>query len=259
MKIIPSSLAAFVAFIGFSLTAQAQVIANLGAAANFAVLAGSTITNTGPSILNGDLGLIPGGTVSGFPPGTLLGTPHISDATAASAQNSLATAIAFLTGQGTMVDLTGQDLGGKVLTPGVYGWSTSAQMTGTLTLNGQGDANAAFIFKISSTLTTASGSNVVFTNGGQAANTFWQVGTSATLGTTTSFAGNILAQTFITLNTGANIDGRLLARIGAVTLDTNNVTIPTAVPEPAATSVLVAGLFGLIVIVRKFRQTRAVS
>lgn len=259
MKFIPSSLAVFVAFAGLSLPASAQVVANLGSAANFAVLAGTAVTNTGSSLLDGDLGFSPGGTASGFPPGGFTGTPHAGDATAVTAQNSLTTAYNFLAGQAAMVDLTGQNLGGMVLNPGVYSFSTSAQLTGTLTLNGQSNANAAFIFQIGSTLTTASNSNVVFTNGGRAANTFWQVGSSATLGTSTSFAGNILAQTFITMNTGANIDGRLLARKGAVTLDTNNVTIPVAVPEPATTSVLIAGLIGLIVAVRKFRQPRTVQ
>ena len=125
--------------------------------------------------------------------------------------------------------MTGQDLGGLTLTPGVYCFSSSAQLTGTLTLDAQGNPNAVFIFKIGSTLTTASNSSVVVINTGGnssiACNVFWQVGSSATLGTGTSFAGNILALTSITLNTGANVSGRVLARNGAVTLDTNNVTV----------------------------------
>jgi hypothetical protein len=120
--------------------------------------------------------------------------------------------------------MTGLDLGGKTLIAGVYCFSSSAQLTGTLTLDAQGNANAVFIFKIGSTLTTASGSSVLLINGGTLCNVFWQVGSSATLGTTTSFAGNILALTSITLTTGATVTGRALARNGAVTLDTNTVT-----------------------------------
>ena len=120
--------------------------------------------------------------------------------------------------------MTGQDLGGKTLTAGVYCFSSSAQLTGVLTLDAQGSANAVFIFKIGSTLTTASGSSVVLINGGSLCNVFWQVGSSATLGTTTAFGGNILALTSITLTTGATVIGRTLARNGAVTLDSNTVT-----------------------------------
>ena len=121
-------------------------------------------------------------------------------------------------------NLTGQNLGGLTLTPGVYSFSSSAQLTGTLTLDAQGDPNALFVFQIGSTLTTASNSSVVFINGGQGNNTFWQVGSSATLGTGTAFTGNILALASITLTTGANIRcGRALARNGAVTQDHNNI------------------------------------
>src|SRR4029077_17131484 len=120
-------------------------------------------------------------------------------------------------------DLTGQNLGGKTLTPGVYCFASSAQLTGALTLDAQGDANAVFIFKIGSTLTTASASSVVLINGGSPNNVFWQVGSSATLGTTTAFVGNIVALTSITLTTGVVVSGRVLARNGAVTMDTNTV------------------------------------
>jgi len=126
--------------------------------------------------------------------------------------------------------LTGQDLGGLTLTPGVYCFTSSAQLTGTLTLNAQGNANAVFIFKMGSTLTTASNSSVVMINGGSPCNVFWQVGSSATLGTTTSFIGNILALTSITLTTNATVNGRALARNGAVTLDSNTVTAACATP-----------------------------
>jgi hypothetical protein len=128
------------------------------------------------------------------------------------------------------VNLTGQDLGGMLLGPGVYHFNTSAQLTGTLTLNGGGNANAIFVFQIGSTLTTASNAIVVAQNGAQAANIFWQVGSSATLGTGTTFIGNILALTSITANTGSFVAGRLLARNGAVTLDTNIINYPPGIP-----------------------------
>ncbi len=204
----------------------AQTAPSLGSAQSFAVLAGSTVTNTGSSTVTGNLGVSPGSAITGFPPGVVVsGTTHAGDATAAAAQSSLTTAYTDLTGQACTQDLTGQDLGGKTLTAGVYCFSTSAQLTGTLTLDAQGSAGSVFIFKIGSTLTTASGSSVVLINSGSICNTFWQVGSSATLGTTTSFAGSILAQASITLDTGANVTGRTLARTGAVTLDTNSVTV----------------------------------
>jgi hypothetical protein len=209
-------------------TAFAQTAPSLGSAQSFAVLAGSTVTNTGSSVITGDLGVSPGSAVTGFPPGLVVsGTIHAADATALAAQNSVTTAYNSLASQACTQDLTGQDLGGKTLTAGVYCFSSSAQLTGSLTLNAQGNANAVFIFKIGSTLTTASGSSVVVINGGSVCNVFWQVGSSATIGTTTSFAGNILALTSITMTTGASATGRDLARNGAVTLDTNTVTAST--------------------------------
>jgi type VI secretion system secreted protein VgrG len=225
-----------------SATAAAQTAPSLGTAQSNAVLAGSTVTNTGPSVIGGDLGLSPGTAVTGFPPGTVSGgTIHAADAAALSSQNSLTTAYNSLAGQSCTQDLTGQDLGGKTLTPGVYCFSTSAALTGSLTLNAGGNAGAVFIFKTGSTLTTASGSSVVMTNGGSQCNVYWQVGSSATIGTSTAFAGNILALTSITLTTGANVVGRALARNGAVTLDTNTITPSTCTsaaapgPPPAPT------------------------
>jgi hypothetical protein len=207
--------------------ALAQTAPSLGSAGSFAVLAASTVTNTGTSIVTGDLGLSPGTSVTGFPPGVIVsGTRHVANANAVAAQNSLTAAYDNLGSQGCTQDLTGQDLGLLApLTPGVYCFSSSAQLTGTLTLNAQGNANAVFIFKIGTTLTTASNASVQVINGGQICNVFWRVGTSATLGTGTSFAGNILANASITLNTNANVTGRLLARTAAVTLDTNNVSV----------------------------------
>jgi hypothetical protein len=218
--------------------ASAQTAPSLGSAQSFAVLGGSTVTNTGPSVVTGDLGVSPGSAVTGFPPGVVVsGAIHAANAVALAAQNSVITAYNSLASQACTLDLTGQDLGGRTLTPGVYCFSTSAQLTGTLTLNAQGNASAVFIFKIGSTLTTASASSVVMINGGSPCNVFWQVGSSATLGTTTSFIGNILALTSITMNTGANLTGRDLARNGAATLDTNtiNAAACTAALPPVPT------------------------
>lgn len=207
------------------LPASAQVAPTLGQAADFGVLAGSAITNTGPSVVFGDVGISPDTAVSGFPPGIHSGTLHVADANALGAQNDLVTAYDVAAGQPFDTDLSGQDLGGMTLAPGVHRFASSAQLTGTLTLDAQGNPAAVFIIQIGSTLTTASNSVVQVINGGSGCNVFWQVGSSATLGTTTSFVGNILALTSITLNTGANVAGRLLARNGAVTLDSNTVSV----------------------------------
>jgi hypothetical protein len=216
---------------------SAQTAPALGSAQSFAVLGGSTVTNTGSSVVTGDLGLSPGSAVTGFPPGLVVGgTIHAADATALAAQNSTTTAYNSLASQACTQDLTGQDLGGKTLTAGVYCFSSSAQLTGTLTLNAQGNASAVFIFKMGSTLTTGSNSSVAVINGGSSCNVFWQVGSSATIGVGTSIAGNILALTSITLVTGACVNGRALARNGAVTLDTNTVNSTAcgaAAPVPA--------------------------
>lgn len=176
----------------------------LGTAQSFAVLGGSAVTNTLATTVVGNLGVSPGSAVSGFPPGLVSGgVIHAADAVALQAQNDVTTAYNFLALQAVSSDLTGTDLGGLTLVPGVYRFSSSAQLTGTLTLDAQGDANAQFIFQIGSTLTTASNSSVVVINGGQDCNVFWQVGSSATIGTGTAFVGNILALTSISLTTGA--------------------------------------------------------
>jgi hypothetical protein len=197
----------------------------LGTALNFTVLAGSTITNTGPTVITGNLGISPGNasSVTGFPPGVVTGTQDAADAAAVSAPSTS--------------DKTGVNLGGMDLVPGVYTFSSSAQLTGPLTLSG----NGVFIFQIGSTLTTASGSSVLLNNGAQACAVFWQVGSSATLGTTTHFQGNLMALQSITMKTGADIlSGRALARNGALTLDTNQITPPsgpcTIAPTPTPTT-----------------------
>lgn len=220
---------------------------NLGTAGSYAVLAGSTATNTGSSVLNGNLGLSPGTSVTGFPPGIVNGTLNVANAAAAQAQNDLTTAYNQAAGMAPTTVLTGQDLGGLTLTPGVYFFASSAQLTGTLTLNDLGNPNAVFVFQIGSTLTTASSSAVVFTSSLTDKNVFWQVGSSATLGTATAFTGNIMAFSSITLTTGATIGcGSALAINGAVTLDTNVIGGgcggTSTVPEPGAMGLMGSGL-----------------
>jgi type VI secretion system secreted protein VgrG len=197
----------------------------LGTATSFAVLGASTVTNTGPTIVTGDLGVSPGSAVTGFPPGLVVGgTIHAADAVAAQAQADATVAYNTLAGLACNTNLTGQDLGGLTLTPGVYCFSSSAQLTGILTLDGQGDPNAVFVFQIGSTLTTASASSVVLINSASACNVFWQVGSSATLGTGTQFQGNILALASDKLTTGVNVTGRVIALTAAVTMDSNTVS-----------------------------------
>jgi hypothetical protein len=206
---------------------QAPVV--LGSASTFAVLAGSTVTSTGDTTVNGDLGLSPGTAVTGFPPGVVNGAIHAGDAVAAQAQLDLTTAYNDAAGRTVGAITVAGNLGGQTLTPGLYKSTSSLEISsGDLTLDAQGDANAVFIFQMGSTLTTTVGRQVILSGGAQAANIVWQVGSSATLGTTSGFKGNILALASITVTTGAAVEGRLLARNGAVTLDANTITIPSA-------------------------------
>jgi hypothetical protein len=236
LYISPLAIIGIAAFLFGASAAFGQI--PLGTAQNFAVLAGSTVTNTGSTVVNGNVGVSPGSSVTGFPPGVVTGgSIHAADATAAQAQSDLTTAYNTAAGMPCTTDLTGQNLGGLTLTPGVYCFTSSASLTGTLTLDFQGNPNAVFVFKIGSTLTTASASSVLLTNAGGAtcpANVDWQVGSSATLGTGSTFAGNILALTSITMTTGTTLNGRALARNGAVTLDTNTVSLCSGIaPVPA--------------------------
>lgn len=244
MKTTSKKISIVALVVTFTLGLAGLVIAattvNLSTAGNFAVLAGSTITNTGSSVINGDLGLSPGSAVTGFPPGIINGTQYVANSTAVQAKNDLITAYTNAAGQ-TPVSTVPTELGGTTKTAGVYDSASGTfGLTGTLTLDAKGDPNAVFIFKTASTLITAGSSSVVLANGAQACNVFWQVGSSATLGANSTFKGNILASESATLTTGANVEGRVLARNGAVTLDTNTITKTVCAVPPAPAPVVVA-------------------
>jgi type VI secretion system secreted protein VgrG len=263
----------------------------LQSAESFTVLGASAVTNTGATTIAGDLGVYPGNSISGIGTITLLGALHAGDAVSQLAHADTTTAYNGLANMSSDFNLTGQDLGGLTLTSGVYTFNSTAQLTGTLTLDAQGMNNAYWVFQIGSSLTTASASVVQVINAGSNGGTdnglFWQIGSSATLGTTTAFEGNILALASITLNTSATIhNGRALALTGAVTMDNNTLskfspppdfgtmsgglrynsdgsivpiglTTGTAVPEPTTwISAMIAGTIGLAVL-RKSRLKTA--
>jgi hypothetical protein len=211
----------------FNQRAIADPIAvDLGSASSFAVLAGSGITVTGPTTITGDIGTFPTTSITGLGNVTLNGTNDAGNADTQQAKSDLSTAYNNAAGQTSGTSYNGGfDLVGQTLTSGVYNDGSSLFLSGTLTLDAQGNPDAVWIFQAGSTLITASDSTIVLTGGAQACHVFWQVGSSATLGTDTSFVGNILALTSITLDTGATVDGRLLAQNGAVTLDNNSITM----------------------------------
>lgn len=219
-----------------SMSVAAQPPVNLGTTSSFAVLAGETITNTGPTTINGDVGLHPGTAFTGQASVTLNGALHLTDAVALQAKNDLVTAYNDAAGR-TPVTRIPTELGGTTLTPGVYDSAAGTfEITGTLTLDAQGDPDGVFVFKTASTLKTASGSSVSLLNSARFCRIFWKVGSSATLGTSSHFVGHIFALASITATTGATVEGQLLARDGAVTLDTNTITngicAPTPTPPP---------------------------
>ncbi len=199
----------------------------LRGAAAFAILAGATVTNTGLSVVTGNLGVGPGSSVTGFPPGILNGVLHVANPTTVQAMLDLTAAYNDLAGRTLAPVSVAGNIGGTTLRPGLYKSTSSLSISsGDLTLDGQGQSNGVFIFQIASALTTTAGRKVILIGGAKAANIFWQVGSSATIGTTSTFNGSILADQSITLNTGATLNGRALARIGGVTLDATSVVIP---------------------------------
>ncbi len=242
MKTAPLLTLALVTLACIPLSAHAQTIVDLGTAAPFAVLGASTVTNTGLTVVTGHLGTSPGTAITGFGPGVVHGTIYSAGAVALQAQADALTAYSSLASQ-TATTTTGAaaTFANTNLTSGVYQAPSSLAFSGTLTLDGGGNANATFVFQTGSTLTFASGSQVILTNGARAANVFWQVGSSATLGTYTSIVGSLFAHDSITANTGASVTGRLIALNAAVTLDTNTISLPaSAIPEPATTALLAA-------------------
>jgi hypothetical protein len=205
----------------------APVGPTLGTAQTYGILAGTAVTCVTGGTINAAVGISPGNTITGFGPCVITGATHLGDAAAATAQNDLTTAYNALAGLACGTTVTPADLGGRTLAPGVYCAASSMAVTGTVTLDGQGNANALFVFQMGSTLTTGTTANIALINGAQAKNVFWQVGSSATLGTGTTFRGNILALTSITLVTNATMLGRALARNADVSLGTNNtITLP---------------------------------
>jgi hypothetical protein len=212
--------------VGSSVASAAVVPVPLGTAASFVVLAGTGVTATGPITLNGDLGTFPTTSITGLGTIKVNGTNHAGDGVTQGAKSDLTAAYLVAAGEGPTLPIAA-DLAGQTLTAGIYNSASRIALSGALTLDAAGDPNALFVFQAGSDLIVGSGASVVLTNGAQACNVFWQVTSSATLGTSATFVGSILALTSITLNTGATVDGRVLASTGTVILDTNTISAPT--------------------------------
>jgi hypothetical protein len=243
----PSARCFFVLSFGaLSATAQSSVI--LGASHSFAVLAGSTVTDAGGSVFYGDVGVSPGTAITGIVESSVFGgSIHLNDTLAMQAHADAEEVYNILAGLSSDFTLIPAELGGLILAPGVYTLASSAQLTGNLTLDGEGYVNPQWVFQIGTTLTTASDSNIVAINGANSSNVFFQVGTSATLGTGTDFVGNILADQSISTTAGTKVAGRLLAINAAVTLIDTAVTIP----ETSALALTAISICGLLIFRRR--------
>lgn len=246
-------LAALVTSAGSSAVAQSI---NLSSAASFAVLGADSISNTGPTVVVGDLGLYPGTSFVGFAPGVVIGSVYLTDSVAMAAQTDALAAYNQLDALSFTSDLSGTNLGQRTLGAGVYSYSSNAGMDGILTLDGGGQSNARFVFQITSALNSSSSSSFNLINGASAANIWFQVGTSATLESNSFFMGTLIASESITLKTGANVTGRVIALNGAITLDNNTINA-SAIPEPATCGALVSGLALFAVVGARRRKQRA--
>ncbi|MCI4333727.1 MAG: ice-binding family protein [Thermoplasmata archaeon] len=213
-----------------------QVPVPLGSASSYAALSGTTVTSTGATAITGDIGVSPGTSVTGFPPGTYTGTENVSNAASAAAEANATLAYNNASSRSNCAVTVAGNIGGQTLTPGLYKSTSSlAISSGDLTLSGGGNPNGVFVFQVASALTTTSGRAVILTNGAQAANVYWQVGSSVTLGTTSKMSGTLISYASITMMTGSHLNGRAMARTGDVTLSASTIVVPTGTTQPTYT------------------------